>query len=156
MNNRLSRNVGGNLKKRGWNVALAESCTGGLLGNLITDIPGSSDYFVGGIIAYSNRIKIGVLNVPAEVVEREGAVSEETALFMVRGVREIFGSETALSVTGIAGPSGGTPQKPVGLVYTAALVPGREEVEKHNFSGGRNEIKKKAAEAALTMLRRLL
>src|SRR5438874_2315271 len=113
----------------GMTVAVAESCTGGLLGSLLTDVPGSSTYFLGGVIAYHDALKTGLLGVSPALIREHGAVSAECALAMVRGVRNVTGSDIALSVTGIAGPSGGTPAKPVGTVYIGIAAPGVEKVQ---------------------------
>ncbi len=156
MNQQKLTEAGERLKQKGWTLSLAESCTGGLLGSMLTDISGSSAYFTGGIIAYSNWVKSELLEIPPSVLKREGAVSAQTARLMARGARKIFQSDLSLAVTGIAGPTGGTLQKPVGLVYIAALTPGREEVEKHNFKGNRGRIKQSAASAALRLLIKLL
>ena len=104
-------------RERGLTLATAESCTGGLVAARLTSVPGSSDVFVGGIVSYANEVKIGELGVPAELIEQHGAVSAEVAEAMARGARERLGVDVAVSVTGVAGPDGGTEEKPVGLVY---------------------------------------
>ncbi len=152
----LENEVGERLRARGMTLAVAESCTGGLLGSRITDVPGSSDYFAGGVIAYSNRAKESVLGVPADLLARHGAVSREVALAMARGARRLLGADVALSTTGIAGPTGGTPEKPVGLVYVALAAGDREECERHVWPGDRVENKRLSAEAALSLLKRHL
>ncbi len=131
------------------NLATAESCTGGLLGSTITDVPGSSQYYLGGVISYSNDAKINILGVKKETIEKYGAVSEQCAEEMAYGAARLFGADIAIATTGIAGPSGGTPQKPVGTVFIAYYVLGKITVEKHIFSGTRIEIKKKIVEVAL-------
>jgi PncC family amidohydrolase len=138
--------------ERGWSLATAESCTGGLLGNLITDRPGSSDFFRGGVIAYSNRSKIRLLGVNEKTLAGKGAVSPETARAMARGVKKLFRSSVGAAITGIAGPGGGSPGKPVGLVYIALARPEGETVAGFIFSGSRPEIKLQAAERALDLL----
>ena len=136
-------------------LAVAESCTGGMLGERITSIPGSSDVFLGGVIAYHNEVKRSLLGVRAEAIERSGAVSEEVVLQMASGVRERLGADVGVAVTGIAGPAGGTPEKPVGLVWIAVHA---SEVKARRFhvGGDRAEIRQRAAQAALEMVRRAL
>jgi PncC family amidohydrolase len=137
------------LKNENLKLATAESCTGGLLGSKITDVPGASSYYMGGIIAYSNEIKTDILGVKRETIERYGAVSKECALEMVSGVSKLFGSQVSIATTGIAGPSGGTKDKPVGLVFIAIKVKNKINVEKFIFNGNRIEIKEKVAEQAI-------
>ena len=136
-------------------LAVAESCTGGMLGERLTSIPGSSDVFLGGVIAYHNEVKRSLLGVRSEALERSGAVSEEVAVQMASGVRESLGADVGVSVTGIAGPGGGTPEKPVGLVWIAVHA---SEVKARRFhvGGDRAEIRQRAAQAALEMVRRAL
>ena len=136
-------------------LAVAESCTGGMLGERITSIPGSSDVFLGGVIAYHNEVKRSLLGVRTEAIERSGAVSEEVVLQMASGVRERLGADVGVAVTGIAGPGGGTPEKPVGLVWIAVHA---SEVKARRFhvGGDRAEIRQRAAQAALEMVRRAL
>ncbi|HAZ28083.1 TPA: competence protein ComA [Candidatus Acetothermia bacterium] len=133
-------------------LGVAESCTGGLLAGRITDVPGASAYFLGGIIAYSNETKVTLLGVPAEVIATRGGVSAECAQAMAAGARTRFRSDFALAVTGIAGPSGGTPEKPVGLVYVALAAPDGAWVAEHRFPGSRQENRSSACEAALDLL----
>ena len=136
-------------------LAVAESCTGGLLGERLTNIPGSSDVFLGGIIAYHNDVKLDLLGVSLGDMQRYGAVSEEVAVQMASGVREKLGADVGVSVTGIAGPGGGTSEKPVGLVWTA--VHGRDlKARRFHVGGDRSEIRQRAAQAALEMVRRAL
>jgi len=137
---------------RGWTLATAESCTGGLLGDLITGEPGSSEFFLGGVIVYSDRSKRELLGVGKNILNRDGAVSSRAALAMARGVRKLFTGSVGAAVTGIAGPGGGRPEKPVGLVYIAVAGPGGETVEKHTFSGTRREIKRRAADRTIALL----
>jgi PncC family amidohydrolase len=144
------------LVEQGRTVAVAESCTGGLIGHRLTQVPGSSAAFLGGVIAYHNAVKERVLGVPAELLEREGAVSEATALAMAEGARRLLGTDLALAVTGIAGPSGGTDDKPVGLTYVALAGPGSSTCERHLWQGEREANKESSAEAALALLRRYL
>ena len=136
-------------------LAVAESCTGGMLGERLTNIPGSSDVFLGGVIAYHNDVKTELLGVRAEEMERYGAVSEEVALQMAAGVRERIGADVGVSVTGIAGPGGGTPEKPVGLVWIA-IHSSDAKARRFHLVGDRAEIRQRAAQAALEMVRRTL
>jgi PncC family amidohydrolase len=133
-------------------IALAESCTGGLIMSRITDVAGSSDYFEAGFVTYSNKAKEEFLHVPAEVLEAKGAVSAETAEKMAEGARAAAHAHIAVSVTGIAGPGGGSPEKPVGTVYMALASKEGTIVRKHLFSGGRLEIKRQTADEALALL----
>ncbi|MBN1558419.1 MAG: CinA family protein [Lentisphaerae bacterium] len=137
------------LRAAGATLAVAESCTGGLLGGAVTSVPGSSAYFAGGIVAYADAVKQRELGVPAALLERDGAVSEGAARAMACGVRERFGTTIGLSVTGIAGPGGGSREKPVGLVYIG-LADGRGcRVREHRFKGTRGAIREAACRAAL-------
>ncbi|CAG1017225.1 nicotinamide-nucleotide amidase [Burkholderiaceae bacterium] len=133
-------------------LALAESCTGGLLSSRITDVPGSSEYFLGSIVAYANGVKVSGLGVRAATLRRYGAVSKETAAEMARGVKNRLGAGLTAGITGIAGPGGGTPEKPVGLVYIAVSKGRTTIVKRFVFKGGRKSIKKQSTEAALLML----
>jgi len=152
----LEKVVAGLLKKYGLTVSVAESCTGGLIAKRLTDIPGVSENFLYGVVTYSNESKINLLGVSPEVLEKHGAVSEETALEMVRGVRQAGGTDIAVSVTGIAGPGGGTPQKPVGLVYIAFADRNTAIVQRYLFTGDREVIRWQSANVALNMLRKYL
>jgi nicotinamide-nucleotide amidase len=138
----------------GQTVAVAESCTGGGLGERLTDRPGSSAYMLGGVISYHDEVKRSVLGVDPEVIRRDGAVSRECARQMAEGVRRLVGSDWALSVTGIAGPGGATPDKPVGLVYVGRAGPDGAVVEEHRLRGDRARIRRRAAAMALHLLRR--
>jgi nicotinamide-nucleotide amidase len=137
-------------------LAVAESCTGGLLGARITEIPGSSDVFVGGVIAYDNALKMDLLGVPADLLAEQGAVSEPVARAMAQGAVERFGVGAALSVTGIAGPGGGSPEKPVGTVWFGCAVNDSVETRRVLFAGTRQEIRARAAQAAFMLLFRRL
>ena len=148
--------VGRYLKKSGLTLAVAESCTGGLIGHRLTDVPGSSDYFMGGVVSYSNAAKQDLLGVPADVLAEKGAVSPDTARDMARGVRRVFNAAVGLAVTGIAGPSGGSIGKPVGTVYIGLATDQGEDVWHYQFYGNRAEIKILTAETALDRLRRKL
>ncbi|GAK61222.1 putative competence-damage inducible protein [Candidatus Vecturithrix granuli] len=153
----LEEVVGKLLGEKKRSLALAESCTGGLIANLLTNIPGSSDYFDRGVVSYSNEAKISLLDVSPNIIEQHGAVSAETATAMAEGVRWLAQTSYGLAVTGIAGPSGGTPIKPVGLVYLALASDQTETQWKCcQFSGDRLMIKKRTAQTALEMLRHQL
>ena len=152
----LSDVVGEELARNGLTIAIAESCTGGLIAHQLTQRPGSSQYFRLGVTAYANEAKTAVLGVPAETIDARGAVSEETALAMAHGIRRLAGTDLGLATTGIAGPSGGTPEKPVGLVYGALVWADGQEARRWDFQGGRWQIKERAAFAAFTMLWRHL
>lgn len=137
-------------------LGVAESCTGGLIAHRLTNVPGSSNYFLGGIVAYAYDVKERVLNVRHDTLYEHGAVSRETALEMARGARRLLGSDVAIAVTGIAGPSGGTPEKPVGLVYIALSARDFERCERYVWSGDRLQNKQQSSEAALRILRQYL
>jgi nicotinamide-nucleotide amidase len=141
---------------RGLTIAAAESCTGGLVSARLTSLPGSSDVFVGGIVAYDDRVKLDELSLPAEVLERHGAVSAETAAAMAAGVRRTLGADVGVSVTGVAGPGGGTPEKPVGLVYLHVDTPDESRGVELRLPGDRGAVRRRAAASALHLLRRLL
>lgn len=147
--------VGGLLRSRGWWVALAESCTGGLATSRLTDVPGSSDYVERAVVAYSNRAKIELLDVPEALIREHGAVSEPVALAMASGIRKRAGVNAGVGITGIAGPGGGTDQKPVGTVCIAVDT-GRASVRTFRFPGGRDMVKALSANWAIDMLRRAL
>jgi PncC family amidohydrolase len=144
------------LRERGLRLAVSESCTGGLIGHRITDVPGSSDYYLGSVTAYAYEAKEALLGVRHHTLYEHGAVSEETALEMARGIQRVLRAELGLAVTGIAGPGGGTPTKPVGLVYIALVAPDGEWVERHVWEGDRRANKAAFAEAALDLARRYL
>lgn len=152
MAERLEERVGRELRGQGLTLALAESCTGGLVGHLLTNVPGSSDYFLGGIVAYAYEAKERLLGVHHQTLYEHGAVSRETALEMARGARQMLGSDIGLSVTGIAGPAGGLPDKPVGLTWIALSFRNRERAEQRVWQGDREENKVRSAEAALELL----
>lgn len=148
--------VGRLLREAGQTLAVAESCTGGLIASRITDVPGASDYFLGGIVAYSNDAKVKFLGVPAELIEAHGAVSEECARAMAEGVRAQTGADWGLATTGIAGPTGGTPAKPVGLVYIATAGPPGVACEQQNWPGTRDQFKQRVSQMGLNLLRKRL
>jgi nicotinamide-nucleotide amidase len=140
------------LRVRGLTLAVAESCSGGLICHRLTNIPGASDYFQGGVVTYSNQAKEDLLRVPAATLAAHGAVSAETALAMAAGVRQAFRASHGLAVTGIAGPTGGAPEKPVGTVFMALATPRGVAARRHLFPGGREEVKALTAQAALNWL----
>jgi PncC family amidohydrolase len=148
----LTQRVGERLMERGLTLASAESCTGGLIGHLITEIAGSSAYYIGGIIAYSNAVKEAQLGVPQATLMTHGAVSQATAEAMATGVRGSLKADVGVATTGIAGPGGGTPAKPVGLVYVAVATADTTRCERFVFSGDRQSIKQQTAVAALHLL----
>lgn len=138
----------------GWSLATAESCTGGMLGARITAIPGSSDVYVGGVVAYANDVKIRLLDVPEAMLREHGAVSESVARAMAAGVRKRFGAAVGMAITGVAGPGGGTPEKPVGTVWTAVDLEGEASALRRVYVGDREEIRRRSTQAALDMVRR--
>ncbi len=152
----LAEVLGRLLKERHLTIAVAESCTGGLIADRITDVSGSSGYLDRGLIAYSNRSKTELLGVPAELIARTGAVSQEVAEAMAAGVRQRSGTDIGLSTTGIAGPTGGTAEKPVGLVWIGYSDASRTLARRHLFGEGRTRVKERAAQAALELVRRTL
>lgn len=152
----LEEVVGSLLRQAQKTLSIAESCTGGLLGHRITNVSGSSDYFQQGVLTYSNDSKVQLLNIPYDLILQHGAVSHEVAKAMAIGIRKISGSDIALSITGIAGPNGGSPEKPVGLVYVGLSWEGDVEVAKNIFLGNREIIKTQSSQKALDMLRRHL
>lgn len=152
----LEEVVGHLLREQGLTLAVAESCTGGLISHRLTNVSGSSDYFMGGVVTYSNQAKMDLLMVPEDILAARGAVSSETARAMAVGVAEIFHADIGLSVTGIAGPTGGTPQKPVGTVYLGLVMPQRAQTRHHLFHGSREQIKTLSAQTALDWLRQEL
>ena len=144
------------LARSGKRVAVAESCTGGLVAKRITDLPGSSRVFVGGIVAYANEVKVEALGVSRGDLEREGAVSEPVARQMALGVAERFGVEAGIGVTGVAGPGGGTPEKPVGTVWVAVALDGEARTHRLGLVGDRSDIRERAAQEAIGRLLRLV
>ncbi|MBN1273621.1 MAG: competence/damage-inducible protein A [Candidatus Aminicenantes bacterium] len=141
------------LTSKGFKLAVAESCTGGLLANRLTNVPGSSKFFILGVTAYSNEAKSDLLSVPKNIIENFGAVSPQTARKMAEGIRQRSGADFCLSITGIAGPSGGTADKPVGLVYTGLSWKKGAQVSENRFLGNRKNVKFQATQKALDMLR---
>jgi len=140
------------LTARGWTLAVAESCTAGLLGYRITRVPGASAYFVGGIIAYSNVVKQALLRVPEAVLRAHGAVSEPTVRAMAQGVRQQLGADVGVAISGIAGPGGGTPTKPVGTTWIGLSTPEGTWARVYHFQGDREHNRQAAAEEALRWL----
>ncbi len=144
------------LTARSLTLATAESCTGGLIGAYVTAVAGSSAYYLGGIVCYSNAAKVALAAVDPSLLQRHGAVSEPTARAMAEGVRERLGADLAVSTTGIAGPSGGSEAKPVGLVFVALAGAGETKAERHLFVGSRDAVRHQAADAAMALLLREL
>ena len=152
----LEEEVGSLLRAGGKTIALAESCTGGLVSHRLTNIPGSSDYFICGFVTYSDSAKETVLGVGHELLIRYGAVSAPVVKSMARGAKRLAGADFALALSGIAGPAGGSREKPVGLVYIALEGPAGTKVAKHNFQGERSAVKNQSTRKALLMLREAL
>lgn len=150
----LVRRVGDGLCTRGLTVAVAESCTAGLLGYSLTSVPGSSEWFRGGVIAYANDVKTGVLGVRPATLAARGAVSEMVAKEMAAGARRLLGADLGVGVTGVAGPGGGTTRKPVGLVWIGVATGRRVSARRHLFGGGRARVRAQAVLAALKMVER--
>jgi len=138
--------------ERGLTVAVAESCTGGLVADAITDVPGSSGYFLGGIVSYADSAKVALLDVPTEVLAAHGAVSAQVGRAMAEGARARFGADLAAAVTGVAGPDGGSEAKPVGLTYVAVAGSGGVDVRRFLWTGDRDANKGAGAEAVLELL----
>ena len=145
--------VGALLLEKNYTLATAESCTGGLLSSFISEVAGASAWFRGGWVTYTNELKVSQLGVPLELLEQYGAVSSQVALAMASGASEISGSEVAVSITGIAGPTGGSDAKPVGTVCIACKVDQETQVREFRFKGERNEIRLRGVNTALQMLR---
>ncbi len=137
-------------------IATAESATGGRIADKLTNVPGSSDYFKGSVVSYSNEVKINVLGVKRQTIESYGAVSSETAIEMAEGGKKLLGVDICASITGIAGPSGATPGKPVGLFYIGLAAEGEKLSQKYVFQGNREENKRDAAETMLNMVKQYL
>ncbi len=147
----LAEELGQLLRSKRLTLSTAESCTGGKMGDMITAVPGSSDYYLGGVISYSNDAKTSILSVDRELIDSMGAVSDEVAVQMARGCMERFSSDMAVSTTGIAGPTGGTPMKPVGLVFICVFSSKASVSSRNLFSGDREAVRIQSAEAALRM-----
>jgi len=144
--------VSAELKKQKLTVATAESCTGGLIANSLTNIPGSSEYFERGVVSYSNKAKIELLDVPEKLIKEHGAVSEQVAKTMAEAIRKKSKVDIGVATTGIAGPSGGTEEKPVGLVYIAVSTSKGTDVRRYQFTGNRLQNKERTCNAVLWML----
>jgi len=144
------------LKERKLTLSVAESCTGGMISSVLTELPGASEFFCGSAVTYSNGSKIDILNVDPETLKEYGAVSKETAKEMAVGARTVFGSDISASVTGIAGPSGGTESKPLGLVFIAVFDGTGSIVTENHFKGSRNDVRTAASEAVIAALLELL
>jgi PncC family amidohydrolase len=152
MEQTIETRIGKLLRKRKLKLAVAESCTGGLIGHRITNVPGSSEYFIGGVIAYAYEAKVSLLGVSWDTLQTYGAVSRETVLEMAAGARLSLEADIAISVSGIAGPGGGLPYKPVGTVWVGLAAPNGKWARIFCFSGNRERNKSASSEAALAML----
>ena len=152
----LEKIVGDLLRKRGLRLAVAESCTGGLVSHLITNVPGSSTYYMGGVTAYAYEAKVRLLGVSWRTLEKYGAVSQETVIEMASGVRKALAADIGISVSGIAGPGGGTPDKPVGLTWIGLSTEGGEEAYRYVWEGDRLAVKEKSARQVLRLLQEYL
>jgi len=148
--------LGSVLKAKGKTIATAESCTGGKIGDMITSVPGSSAYFLGGVVSYGNDAKVSLLGVDTGALKADGAVSEMVARQMADGAREMFGADVGISTTGIAGPGGGSAEKPVGLVFVAVSTSDMSLCRRYVFTGARDDIKTRSANAALALALELL
>lgn len=148
----LARRLGATCRDRGLRIGTAESCTGGLVAHVITEVPRSSDYFTGGLVTYSNDLKTGLVDVPPEVLEAHGAVSAQVARAMAEGARRRLAVDLAVAVTGVAGPDGGTAAKPVGLTYIAVADGDGDDVRRHLWDSDRTGNKRLSAAAALDFL----
>lgn len=152
----LAEEVGELLKSKGLTIALAESCTGGKLGDMITEVSGSSDYFLGGVVSYSNQAKVEILGVDKSTLVVKGSVSKEVALQMAAGARKKLHADIGVGITGIAGPTGGTSAKPVGLVYIAVSSGKTAVCTRNLFKGSRHDVKMHSAAKALEMVNEFL
>lgn len=146
----------GKLLRRQWSIVTAESCTGGMVAAAITDVPGASEVFRGGVVAYHNQIKHDLLGVPTEILEQYGAVSRECVEAMMAGAAEIMNADCVIATSGIAGPGGGSKDKPVGLVFVGVRTPKDVIVRKFMFDGGRSEVRTQAVQNGLAMIENLL
>ncbi len=153
---KLETLIGGLLRQKGWTLSISESCTGGLICDRITDVSGSSDYFMGGMVNYSNESKATHLGIPLNYIERYGTVSPQVAKRMAQGIRKTFDTTFGLSTTGVAGPTGGTKRSPVGRVFIGLAAGKRVWVKKLDLKGTRREIKERATETALQYLYEIL
>jgi PncC family amidohydrolase len=153
---KLEKLIGDLLRERGWTLSIAESCTGGLVCDRITDVSGSSDYFMGGMVNYSNESKAKHLGIPLDYIRKHGAVSPQVAKKMAQGVRKTFHTTFGLSTTGVAGPTGGTKRSPVGRVFIGLASGKKGSVKKLDLKGNRREIKKQTAEKSVEFLHKML
>jgi nicotinamide-nucleotide amidase len=153
---KLEKVIGDLLREKGWTLSIAESCTGGLICDLITNISGSSDYFMGGMVTYSNESKEKHLGIPLDYIKRHGAVSPQVAKKMAEGVRKAFGTNFGLSTTGVAGPTGGTKRSPLGRVFIGIASGRKTYVRQEDLKGSRREIKRKTAEISLEFFYEML
>jgi PncC family amidohydrolase len=151
-----SKHLGKILIEKKFTLAVAESCTGGMVGSAITEVAGSSNYFAGGVIAYDNCVKQQLLKVPKATLRKYGAVSAQTACAMARGAQRVLTTDCAIAITGIAGPGGGTKEKPVGLVYIGIAIKNKVRSFEYKFKGNRTHIRSQAVEHALKRLIQLL
>ena len=149
---KLAQQIHNRLAKQKKTISVAESCTGGLLCSLLTSLPGSSDYFLLGVVAYSNKSKERILNISVKIITRYGAVSRQVAILMAQNIRKKTRADFGLSITGIAGPAGATPDAPVGTVYICLSAKNKNLCRKFNFSGSRGNIRKKSTQEALRLL----
>jgi nicotinamide-nucleotide amidase len=156
MTMKLEKVIGALLREKRWTLSIAESCTGGLICDRITDVSGSSDYFMGGMVTYSNESKAKYLDVPLEDIKRYGAVSPQVARKMAQGVRKSFNTTFGLSTTGVAGPTGGTKRSPVGRVFIGVAAGRKVWIKKEDIKGSRREIKRKASEETLKFFNQIL
>jgi nicotinamide-nucleotide amidase len=156
MRSSLEKVIGDRLREKGWTLSIAESCTGGLISDRITNVSGSSDYFEGGMVTYSNESKAKYLGVPLDYIRKYGAVSPQVARKMAQGVRKAFNTTFGLSTTGVAGPTGGTKRSPIGRVFIGISDGKRTWVRKLDLKGSRREIREKAAEESLQFFYKIL
>ena len=153
---KLEKAIGNRLREKGCTLSIAESCTGGLISDRITNVSGSSDYFMGGMVTYSDESKAEHLGIPSAIIKRHGAVSSQVARRMAQGVRKAFHTTFGLSTTGVAGPTGGTKRSPIGRVFIGIANGRRTWVRKLDLKGSRREIKEKAAEESLQFFYKIL
>jgi len=149
---KIVRQIHLQLSNQAKTISVAESCTGGGLSSLLTNLPGASDYFLLGVVTYSNKSKEMILNIPAKTIARHGAVSRQVAILMAKNIRKKTSADFGLSITGIAGPTGATPAKPLGTVYICLSGKNKSTCRKYIFSGNRDNIRKKATQSALRLL----
>jgi len=153
---RIVNQIHGLLLKNKKTIAIAESCTGGFLSSLLTRIPGSSQYFILGVVAYSNKAKEAILKIPSSIITKNGAVSKQVAIKMARNIRKLAKAELGIGITGIAGPTGATPSKPVGTVFIAIDTKNKKTCKRFHFTGNRINVRKNAALKSLDLLKLLV